>query len=271
MKKIINNLLVTFLMFLPLRHAESQEAKTEKPATNIANSTKNLPFLNSLGMKFVPVPKTNVLFSIWDTRVCDYRAFAKETPTLHAKWTHPGFEQTNTDPVVWVSWLDAKAFCAWLTNKEQKEGKIPKNWEYRLPTDAEWSIAVGRGKYPWGNQWPPPNGAGNYYTDLKVDNYAYTSPVGSFPANEYGLYDMGGNVWQWCEDIYQPKMNEPAVLEHYPSLKTIDPGDWYVVRGASFNLDDSWQMLSSFRLCDGSGGRLWDLGFRCVLAPKKAR
>ena len=97
-------------------------------------------------------------------------------------------------------------------------GKIQASQKYRLPTDAEWSIAVGlpeekgenleeknegiKGVYPWGNIWPPPKRAGNYQKNLNVDDFQFTSPVGSFAANEHGLYDLGGNVWEWCEEEF---------------------------------------------------------------------
>ena len=89
-----------------------------------------------------------------------------------------GFQQEDTHPVVKVNWYDANAFCAWLTKKELAEGKIKEGQKYRLPTDAEWSVAVGLGQekgntpkeksrgikdvYPWGKEWPPPKGVGNY-------------------------------------------------------------------------------------------------------------
>jgi hypothetical protein len=236
-------------------------------------------FENSLGMRFVSVSGTHALFSIWDTRVQDYQVFAHATST---EWPSPEFQQGPTHPAINVSWLDAKRFCGWLTEKERTEGKISLNEEYRLPTDAEWSVAVGlppengdlpSGKsgqiqvvYPWGKEWPPPNQAGNYcdttfYQKYKEkykltsesyikdydDGFADTSPVGSFAVNKFGLYDMGGNVWQWCQDWYDD------------SQKT------RVLRGASLTAVDPRRILSSFRYGLAADSRYINYGFRCVL------
>jgi formylglycine-generating enzyme required for sulfatase activity len=151
-------------------------------------------FENSLGMRFVPVPGTQVLFSIWDTRVQDFEAFVAATgydATVRmnslrngrfgpygGSWASPGFAQGKTHPVCGVSWADAHSFCTWLTRKERTEHRLGADQACRLPTDAEWSAAAGlpresgdtpeekskkiRGIYPWGTQWPPPRGSGNY-------------------------------------------------------------------------------------------------------------
>jgi formylglycine-generating enzyme required for sulfatase activity len=233
-------------------------------------ATKESPFENTLGMKFAPVPGTDVLFSIWDTRVKDYATFVSATHNAAGdEWKSPGFPQTPNDPVVNVSWDDAKAFCQWLTSKERGEGKISGGQEYRLPTDAEWSIAVGlppesgstpkekdakvRDVYIWGTQWPPPRGAGNYGSSLGVDSFDKTSPVGSFATNRFGLCDMGGNVWQWCEDLYS------------------DGGTSRVVRGESWSISNPMFLLSSFRNYDPPGFRSPDYGFRCVLVGGSTR
>jgi hypothetical protein len=149
-------------------------------------ATKEQPWQNSLGMKFVPVPGTQVLFCIWDARVEDFRAFVGDTgydatggmwslgqdgwKQLGATWKEPGFSQGLTDPVVGVSWDDATAFCAWLTNREHRSRALAQGRYYRLPTDQEWSIAAGLDSeagntpeeknskikiYPWGKEWPP--------------------------------------------------------------------------------------------------------------------
>jgi len=180
---------------------------------------------NSLGQRFVPVGE--VYFGAWLTRWKDFDAFARAVNLKSTAWRGPGFRQGPDHPVVNVTWNEAIAFCKWLTDKEHKEGALPANQFYRLPYDLEWSKAVGlpteTGKtpedrdmgvpdvYPWGTDWPPPKGAGNYTgeetgSDVAIkgydDGFAWTSPVGSFPANQMGIYDMGGNVWQWCMDTW---------------------------------------------------------------------
>ena len=130
---------------------------------------------------------------------------------------NPSNFKTGADyPVEQVSWDDAKEFCRRLT--AGLPDKLKDQYTFRLPTDAEWSVAVGLPEesgatpkdknakiedvYPWGTAWPPPSGAGNYSSSLKVDSFENSAPVGSFKPNQFGLYDLGGNVWEWCEDWY---------------------------------------------------------------------
>ncbi|MBI3876868.1 MAG: SUMF1/EgtB/PvdO family nonheme iron enzyme [Verrucomicrobia bacterium] len=221
-------------------------------------------FINSLDMRFVPVPASSVLFSIWPTRVLDYALFVH---ALKHPWTRPNFKQDPDHPVVNVTWHDAVAFCDWLTEKERREKKIGENDTYRLPTDLEWSAAVELGKetgatpaerdgqiadvFPWGKQWPPPRNAGNYDPELRVDGFDFTSPVGSFSPNSQGLHDLGGNVWEWCHDFYNGE-------QKYRTL-----------RGGSWRSAKSSQLLSSARLFDSPGHRVNIIGFRVVLEVRK--
>ena len=202
----------------------------------IADATKDRPFENSLGMKFVPVPITGgptsgqrVLFSIWETRVQDFEVFVKET---NYEWPKPPAGQGPTHPATFVSWDDAQAFCVWLTEHERKAGRLGTAESYRLPLDHEWSCLVGIGKqedpakapaeksgkmpnvFPWGNG-PKPPGFGNYKgmettkgqkarPGFHLDEFEEPAPVGSFPPDRNGVFDVTGNVWEWCEELLSP-------------------------------------------------------------------
>ena len=124
-----------------------------------AEPAKSGPWTNSLGMVFVPVPGVDVAFCIWETRLQDFEASVPDTGhnarggmkslregrwNEHGDWWRdPGFVQATNHPVCGVNWNDANAFCQWLTGKERKAGLLPAKVAYRLPTDAEWSVAVG--------------------------------------------------------------------------------------------------------------------------------
>ncbi|MBI5802431.1 MAG: SUMF1/EgtB/PvdO family nonheme iron enzyme [Verrucomicrobia bacterium] len=219
---------------------------------------------NSLGMRFLPVPGAAALFSVWPVRVQDYEPFAQEATQ---KWPRPKFKQDPTHPAVSISWDDARRFCLWLTDKERRAGHLGERDEYRLPTDLEWSAAVDLGKeagatpaerdgkipdmYPWGKDWPPPKNVGNYDGELRKDSFDYTSPVGSFPANRHGLHDLGGNVWEWCNDSYDGQQN------------------YRVLRGASWHSSKPHTLLSSARLFNSPGHRVDIVGFRCVLEARR--
>jgi formylglycine-generating enzyme required for sulfatase activity len=223
------------------------------------------PFTNSLGMKFVPIGYIQI--SIWETRVQDYEAFCRATGRHYEP---ADFHQTATDPAVKVSWFDAMAFCKWLTEKEHNENLIEDRQAYRLPTDLEWSMAVGlvnetgatpeirdskiKNEFPWGKQWPPPNGAGNYAA-AGARRRAATMPVGSFQPNSIGLYDLGGNIWEWCLDTY--KGGSSATRR-----------DWGVLRGGSWATSNRLEMQSSYRNVIDRNDRDVIYGFRCVLATQ---
>ena len=221
------------------------------------------PFTNSLGMKFVPIGDIRV--SVWETRVQDYESFCRAT-SRHCEAAD--FSQAPTHPAVKVNWFDAMAFCKWLTEKERDENLIEDRQSYRLPTDREWSLAVGlanetgatpqardgkiKNEFPWGKQWPPPAGSGNYGTSQRRGT---TVPVGSFKANSLGLYDLGGNVWEWCADTYKGGSSGTG-------------RDWGVLRGGSWATTNRLEMQSSYRNVIDRNDRDVIYGFRCVLAPE---
>lgn len=260
-----------------------------EPLVPMIAADKENPYVNSLGMKFVPAGTPDVLFSVWLTRVQDFRAFVEATrhdakrgvfsveiggrPGFFPRgdyWEKPGFAQSDEHPVCGVSWDDAKAFCKWLTDKERREGRFGQAFEYRLPTDAEWIAALaikGPGKiirYPWGNNWPPPEGRGNLagmelndggvtptdWPKLTIrDNVPRTSRVDRFPANLFGIHDSFGNLWQFCEDA----------TDSGQTRRLLRGGSWGTADSEELKLDGP---TSKDRTADG---RATDAGFRCVL------
>jgi len=277
----------------------------------VINATKDQPFVNSLGMKFAPVGKPSLLFGVWLTRVKDFEAFVNATgydaikdrpngmlaDTLEKKWGGatwkqaggtwrdprfpPGHGQNGEHPVVCVSFLDAEAFCAWLTKRDA--AKLPSGWRYRLPTDEEWSTACGPGEFPWGDSYPPGPKDGNYSgTDTMIgplqgrsnefskvgrsDGWARTAPVGSFTPNRYGLFDMGGNAWEWCGTWYKSSMNTAEALKAYPALKEDGGGQTArVLRGGSWYNSVRVRVRSAFRNYDNPRYRSGSCGYRVVL------
>ena len=234
--------LVLLVAFWPSR---SQIPTTASPST----ATKDHPWSNSLGMKFVPVPGTKTLFCIWETRRRDYAEFAKEHP---GNANEHGWEQTDgkvtpEHPVTSVSWLRATQFCDWLTKRERGAHLLTSIMSYRLPRDLEWSAAAGlptesgatpearsnglgpmeHAPYPWGRKWPPPgkgfpaNFAGEEATSIlplfaarvlrSNDGWERTAPVGSFPANDLGLFDLSGNVSEWCMDAWNAALPDKTL------------------------------------------------------------
>jgi hypothetical protein len=233
------------------------------------------PWTNTLGMKFIPVGPVRV--AIWETRVQDYEIFARATGRRSEA---PDFAQTPTHPIVKVNWFDATAFCKWLSEKERDENVLDQTLSYRLPTDLEWSAAVGlpdeggatpetrdgkiQNEFPWGKLWPPPTGAGNYadqnakrphgaFIENYTDGFGQTAPVGSFQPNALGLYDLGGNVWEWCQ-------------EGYKGGGATGGRDWGVLRGGSWANSSRTEIQSSYRNVVDRSERDVIYGFRCVLA-----
>jgi formylglycine-generating enzyme required for sulfatase activity len=199
-----------------------------------------------------------------------------------ANWRHPegpgsSIEGKDDHPVVHVSWDDAAAYAKWA-------GK-------RLPTEAEWELAARGGleskTFAWGNEFKPGGKSlantwqGHFpESNTDADGFLRTSPVKSFPPNGFGLYDMIGNVWEWCADWYRPDAYAlashsgpgPAVNPTGPE-QSYDPDEPFqpkrVTRGGSFLCSENYcsNYRPSARRGTATDSGMSHLGFRCVLTP----
>ena len=178
--------------------------------------------------------------------------------------TNKGFRLDLTLPVETVSWDDATNYCGVLTQRERAAGRIAANSVYRLPTEAEWEYAC-RGwtstRFSYGDD-PGYTNLTNYA--WYGDNSGFTThPVGQKRPNPWGLYDMHGNVWEWCQDWYG---------RYHPGGIALDPqgpatGSYRVIRGGEWH-SPTWGCRSASRY-DGAPGLGWygGIGIRVLLAP----
>lgn len=224
----------------------------------------------------------SMVFTPPPTPVSDLAAYAQWwTWVLGADWRHPAGPDSSiagkeTHPVVQVSWDDAQAYAAWAGR--------------RLPTEAEWEYASRGGlagkRYPWGDQPPTDRDAGvaNIWqgrfpdANTRVDGFAATAPVATYPANGYGLHDMAGNVWEWCSDWYRSDAYVRDARRAVTSDPTGPEKPWdpeepqalkRVTRGGSFLCHISY--CESYRTA-ARRGTAFDsgashIGFRCARNP----
>jgi len=190
-------------------------------------------------------------------------------PQKNMKWDSVPWQIADDQPVVFVSWNDADAFCKWLSRKEKRT--------YRLPTEAEWEMACRGGsvwvRYPWGDRLPGNHdanfGDGNPKLPESLttvnDGYPYVSPVESFPPNGYGLYDMAGNVMQWVQDYYDRNYYESSPVDDPQGPPT---GTSRVNKGGNWYASPA-DCRCAFRGFSGQNMSFWNLGFRVVMEDKE--
>ncbi|PWU16099.1 MAG: formylglycine-generating enzyme family protein [Chlamydiae bacterium] len=266
----------------------NKQFKTFVDATGYITTAEKAPILEEI-MKQVPpgtpLPDTNVLIP----SSLIFKRTTHPVP-LHnaaiwwewkpgADWRHPlgpdsSIEDKENHPVVQVSWYDAQAYAEWI-------GK-------RLPTEAEWEYAARGGQedfiYAWGKEEfseeePQANlWRGSFpYKSINECNYIGTTAVKSFPPNKYGLYDMAGNVWEWCSDLYHASYYKETPQKNPQGAKeSFDPQEPYaekrVQRGGSFLCHASYckGYRLTARMKTSPDTSLNHSGFRCVMTKKEA-
>ncbi|MGE4352203.1 MAG: formylglycine-generating enzyme family protein [Bdellovibrionales bacterium] len=246
----------------PFRMGDEAGTDAEKPAHDV--------FIDPFYMDATPV--TNAQFKLFLKECAAWQKTAVIKKYLNTyylyMWRNEIFypKQKRDHPVVYVTWFSAAAYCNWRSQKDGLTCCYDENNEfacnfsasgYRLPTEAEYEFASKGGKenniYPWGNEI---NKSVANYDNLIGD----TTEVGSYPPNGYGLFDMSGNIAQWCQDWFAPDYYRHGAPQNPHGPET---GKYRVYRGGA------WGTPADFQRCTK---RFWlmpencnpDFGFRCV-------
>jgi formylglycine-generating enzyme required for sulfatase activity len=262
--------------------AQFRDTTPSRPARRFYRALQQSPVTTPTNMVFIPAntftlgspsneigrsadegPQTIVTFSrgFWMAKFLvtqrDYLAVMGTNPS--------GFPGNLDRPVESVSWFDATNYCAKLTQQDLTAGRIPPGTHYRLPTEAEWECAARAGTTTRFNYGDDPNAS-------SLTNHAWYSansgfvprPVGLKEPNAWGLYDMEGNVWEWCQDWYGPYAGGSVTDPQGPASNATG---FKVIRGGAWESFDS-DCRSARRSIEGASPFISDfiIGFRVVLA-----
>lgn len=192
--------------------------------------------------------------------------FSVDRKVSGASWRNPGFEQKGDHPVVLVSWNDAMAFCEWLSRRTGQAARLPSEaqWEYACRAGSKMRYSFGDKDeefLKYGNSCDKANTNGYSWAYMNFnDGFDKTASVMSFKPNAWGLYDLHGNVWEWCFDAYEHDIRalieDPVVEGDKKSLRSVRGGSWG---------HQPARCRSAFRHRKPPDGRDWTQGFRVAL------
>jgi len=222
---------------------------------------------NEVGRYDTEGPQTTVTISrgFWmgkyEVTQWEYLAAVGKNPSYFS--SNNGFAEDLSRPVEMVSWSDATNYCARLTARERLAGRLPAGVAYRLATEAEWEYASRAGstrRFSYGDD--PDYTEFSNYAWYRANSGCMTHAVGGKLPNRWGLYDMSGNVWEWCSDWWS---------DHYTGGNVVDPQGpsshaSRVLRGGGWG-NGALSCRSARRINGFPSNRYDDFGFRVVLAP----
>jgi hypothetical protein len=247
----------------PPEHTESELPDIVAPTIAIEpirpGSFLSVPLGLGSSLTFVWVEELDLWFGKYEITNGEYRHYDLK----HSSRAFEGLRLNGiSQPVVYVGWDDAESYCNWLT--ATFSGRIPANTKFRLPTEREWEFVASCGdarRYPWGADWPPLYGNHSDATARNAlsqwhgirgyeDGYAVTCPVENSGMNEWGVYGLAGNVWEWCSDWMDDSDRQ-----------------FKIRKGGSWDFDTKESLKTNAHGLDRPTARYDTIGFRVVVGP----